>query len=216
VTQSSSTADAVVDTNVLRYFSFVERTDLLLILLGDPIGVPRTVFDPDEPGGVPEDAMSEVRRSISVQQRRSHDPTRDAISRSEAAHKARALDTIVDLQYRGNIETLDMTSDERLIFSNLTSTAHAPTFGLKVGLGMGEAACVSIASTRGLVIATDDNDVLTAYRTITKSGRRTRARKLLRDAADAGHITSDEANGLHQEMRRLGFWDTTDPFPARG
>ncbi|GIV01107.1 MAG: hypothetical protein KatS3mg014_2722 [Actinomycetota bacterium] len=43
---------AILDTVVLRYFLLVGRRDLLLALLGNPVQVPRVVFDPDE-GDVP-------------------------------------------------------------------------------------------------------------------------------------------------------------------
>lgn len=34
---------------------------------------------------------------------------------------------------------------------------------------------------------------------------------LLVRAAEEGHISREEANQLHDEMRALGFWDTGQP-----
>ena len=101
MTASSLRIDAVVDTVVLRYFLFVEREDLLLELLGNPLSVPRTVFDPDERTGLPEDVMSEIRRSTTVQRRRSVDKTRSQESRSDASHNADRLAAISDLHLAG-------------------------------------------------------------------------------------------------------------------
>ena len=39
----------IVDTVVLLYFLLVERFDLLVELIGDPIQVPFSVYDPEEP-----------------------------------------------------------------------------------------------------------------------------------------------------------------------
>lgn len=40
-----------------------------------------------------------------------------------------------------------------------------------------------------------------------------RIRKLLIRAAHEGHITPQEANRIHADMRDHGFWDTGRPFP---
>ncbi|MGH9920603.1 MAG: hypothetical protein ACRD6W_17260, partial [Nitrososphaerales archaeon] len=187
--------------------------ELLLALLGKPLGVPRTVFDPDEGPGVPEDAMSEIPRSTMIQRRRSHDRTRRDDARADASRNAGRLATIADLHTAGSVEVLDMTHDERLLFSGLTSNNEAHSFGLRVGLGMGEAACVAIAVHRGCVIATDDDDALRALQKLSPKSKHTRIRALLCLAAERRLITRNDANALHREMRRLGFWDTTEPFP---
>jgi predicted nucleic acid-binding protein len=214
VTLSSSRTDAVVDTVVLRYFLFVGREDLLLELLGSPLGVPRTVFDPDENTGLPEDVMSEIRRSIIVQRRRSLDRTRSPEFRSEAGRNADRLGAIADLHSAGSVEILDMTSEERALFSRLTINSQAASAGLRVALGMGEAACVAIAVHRDRLLVTDDDDALKALRNVSPKSTHTRIRALLCLAAERGMIDRNEANIIHREMRRLGFWDTADPFPA--
>ena len=210
---SSSGIDSAVDTVVLRYFVFVNRADLLIIVLGRPIGVPRTVFDPDEEPGTPEEAMSEIPRSIIVQTRRSQDMTRDAVARAVAKRNAERLATIRELHSEGSIEILDMTTDERRVFSMLTSAAEMHRVGLRMPLGGGEAACVATAVTRGYVLATDDDDALRGQTNLAPSLRRARIRSLLRDLAGRGVISDRDANALHQEMHDLGFWDTEAPFP---
>lgn len=213
MTPSSSTVDAVIDTVVLRYFLFVGHAELLLHLLGEPLGVPRTVFDPDEGEDVPEDVMSELRRSRHLQVRRSNDSTRSSTFRQDAAHKAAALHKIDPFVARGSFQILDMSHDERRLFSRFVDFEEAASFGLKVSLGMGEAACIALAVSRGLVLATDDNDALIALRTLNRRAPHTRIRALLRRAATEGHIDETDANTIHRDMRRLGFWDTEDPFP---
>ncbi len=214
MTPSSSRVDTIVDTVVLRYFLFVKREDLLLRLLGRPLGVSRVIFDPDEGTHVPEEAMSEIRRSITIQRRRSRDRTHTTEFRSDAAHKAERLGEITDLHVAGSIEVLDMTHEERTLFSRLTSNTEAPSIGLRVGLGPGEAACVAIAIHRGCLLATDDNDALKALQKLSPTSTHTRIRSLLCLAAERREIDRIEAKVIHREMRRLGFWDTTDPFPA--
>ncbi len=41
---SSALLSSVVDTVVLRYFLLVDKADLLIELLGIPIGVPRVIL----------------------------------------------------------------------------------------------------------------------------------------------------------------------------
>lgn len=213
MTASSLRIDAVADTVVLRYFLFVGREDLLLELLGNPLGVPRTVFDPDEGTGVPEDVMSEIRRSTTVQRRRSVDKTRSPESRSDASHNANRLAAISDLHSAGSVVTVDMTSDERALFSRLTINSEAQSVGLRVALGMGEAACVAIAVHRGCLLATDDDDALKALHAVSPKSKHTRIRALLCLAAERALIDRKDANTIHREMRRRGFWDTESPFP---
>lgn len=213
---SSSSIDSVVDTVALRYFLFVDRADLLITLLGRPIGVPRTVFDPDEGDDVPEGVMSEVRRSITVQNRRAQDPTRTDEARAIAHQNAARLQSVTHLHASGFIVTLDMTANERQVFSRLTSESEAPSAGLHIALGSGEAACVAIAVHRGHVLVTDDDDALTALDTLTTGARRARIRALLQEAAARMLMTEEEANSTHSDMRRLGFWDKEPPFPRIG
>jgi predicted nucleic acid-binding protein len=107
-----------------------------------------------------------------------------------------------------------MTANERALFSRLTTNSEAQSVGLRVALGMGEAACVSIAVHRGCLLVTDDDDALKALRSVSPKSKHTRIRAILRLAADRGLIDRNDANVIHREMRRLGFWDITDPFPA--
>ncbi len=208
---SSPTPKAIVDTVVLRYFLFVDRAQLLLDLLGAPIGVPRPVFDPDE-GAVPEEAMSEVPRSIVFQQRRSADPRRSQDARNDAALKAARLTKISDLHAAGSVLVIDMTEDERLLFGRLMDREGAAEFGLRIPLGMGEAACVAIAVGRQWLLSTDDTDALRALAQLKSAAEKMRIRALLREAATLSIVTPEEANGIHGDMRRMGFWDTTPPF----
>lgn len=209
---SSEPPSSVVDTVVLRYFLLVGESDLLLRLLGTPLGVPRIIFDPDE-GNVPEAARSEITRSVAFQQRVVSDPAREEQGRRTAATNAERLAHVADLHAAGQILTLDLTAAELQIVGQLTSLSGCRGFGLVFPLAAGEAACIGIAATRQLVLATDDNDALRALHALAPRHPYERIRRLLRRAGDDGHVSASRANDLHAEMRQLGFWDTHPPFP---
>ncbi len=202
---------AAVDTVVLRHFLFVGRQDLLVVLLGRPLMAPRIVFDPDE-GHVPEGAMSEITRSIRVERGRAEDPGRLRPARELAAVKADRLGAIYEMHVCGDVEIVDLGADELELFARLTSADGARDLGMRFGLDPGEAACVALAVHRGWVLATDDQDALTALEALDPGHAYERVRRLLRRAAEEGLITATQANELHAEMRRLGFRDTGSPF----
>jgi len=210
--QSSS---CVADTGVLRYFLFVDRFELLLRLLGEPIAVPRIVFDPDE-GAVPEAAMSEITRSIAYQRRKSLDQSRLGNERQLAERNAERLSLIHELVERRAIEVVDLTDSERTIVGHLTNPERVQEYHLIFALDPGEAACVAIGVERGWTIATDDGDAIKALHELRPRHPYQRIRKLLRTAADETLIGRDLANAIHAEMRELGFWDNQPPFPGIG
>lgn len=99
---SSGSPDSVVDTVVLRYFLLIDQIDLLLALLGTPLGVPRIVFDPDE-GDVPETSRSEITRSVAYQERLANDPVREKAGRLTAVTNAERLSRSSELHTQGHI-----------------------------------------------------------------------------------------------------------------
>jgi hypothetical protein len=202
----------VIDTVDLRYFLFVGRGELLVALLGRPLMVPRIVFDPDE-GDVPEEAMSEITRSIRWQGRTSGDAGRLAEMRRQAAHNAASLEEVFGMHARGEIETVDLDDEERALFARLTTHAGAADLGLRFRLQDGEAACVAAAVGRGWVLVTDDADALRALDHLEPGHPYERIRRLLQRAATEGRVTEEEANDLHAQMRSLGFRDREVPFP---
>jgi hypothetical protein len=209
---SSQPVDAIVDTVVLRYFLFVDKFDILGMMLGQPIGIPRIVFDPDE-GAVSEETMSELRRSMHVQERRAGDRTRPDSERADAARNSTRLAQLAHLHADGSVVTVDMTDEERGTFSRLTQASSAVKMGLRLPLSGGEAACLAICLHRGARLVTDDTDAIIALKALAPPGDNyRRIRGLLQDAANAAVVTRDEANKVHAEMRRLGFWDTESPF----
>lgn len=203
----------VVDTVVLLYFLLTGEEDVLFGLVGQPIAVPRIVYDPDEGASIPEVARSEMTRSVAFQRRAAGDLARDAAARSRATENAVRLQAIHTLHAGRHIVVLDLTDDELMLVSSLTSPSGCHAFGLKFPLGAGEAACVAMAVKRKLVLATDDADALKALRSIDAHHPYERIRKLLIAAAEDGRLSRDRANDVHAEMRRLGFWDTEPPFP---
>lgn len=209
---SPQTSRTVTDTVILRYFLLVERTQLLTGLLGTPIVVPRVVFDPEE-GDVPSPAMSEITRSIHFQREASRDPQASTEEREQAATKADRLAQIDDLLHAGDIEVADLAGPEHDWFARLTDRRHAAEFKLRFGLQPDEAACVAIALERGLVLATDDQDALTAIRSVRRHHPYERIRKLLIRAVDEELVSKEQANQVHDDMRWMGFWDKSRPFP---
>lgn len=208
---SQGTARAVADTVILRYFLLVEHTELLVDLLGVPIFVPRVVFDPDE-GDVPLQAMSEMTRSIQFQRTASTDPHASDEEREQARTKADRLAQVHNMLRTGHIQVTDLSHREWEWFARLTDKGRAAEFGLRFGLGAGEAAAVAIAVERGFILATDDEDGLKAVRAIKKRHPYQRIRKMLIEATEQGLLSKQDANAVHEEMRWMGFWDKSRPF----
>lgn len=212
---SSESPDSVVDTVVIMYFLTVDEIELLLPLLGDPIAVPRVVFDPDEPTPAAienADTLCEISRSIEHHRRVSQDMARDDDARQTAARCADRLESMAELHQRGRVVVLDLTPDELELVGRLTSRERCGDFGLRFPLDTGEAACLALAVERGLTLATDDGDALTALERHDPGHAYERIRRLLIASAERGLCTATRANEIHGEMRRLGFWDNTPPF----
>ncbi len=191
----------------------VDEFDLLAELVGDPIAVPRIVYDPEEPDHLDEAARSEISRSIGYQRRSSRDQARDGSSRAIAERNAVRLGALRGLYDGGRVVVLDLTPDELELVGRLTSRERCGEFGLHFPLDAGEAACLALAVERDLALATDDNDALTALDRHAPGHAYERIRRLLVAATEQGVCTQSRANEIHDEMRRLGFWDTTRPFP---
>lgn len=207
---SSTQPECVVDTVVLRYFLLVGEENLLVRLLGSPIGTSRIVYDPAEQEDVPEPSRSEMTRSVAYQRRASADPAHDALAQEQAATNAERLGRVAEIHASGRLVVLDLTAAEVGMFSRLTSAALCPEFGLRFPLDAGEAACLAIAVGRGMTLATDDADALRALDQIATAHPNQRIRRLLVAAAESALVTRDRANAIHREMRRLGFWDNAD------
>lgn len=211
----------VVDTVVLHYFLVVDRVGLLLALLDPPVGVPRIVFDPYDGQGV--DAMvSELRQNIRYEERVAQAPvpnkgddTTHGLESAGATAETRAerLRGMEALVQDDAIQVLDLTEDELDVVGRLTSREPDPSLGVLVGLGDGEAACVAVAVKRGWTLATDDGDALRVLDRLAPGHPYERIRRLLARGAAEGLVTEAEANAIHDEMSRAGFWDEVRPFP---
>lgn len=213
---SSGSPDAVVDTVVLRYFLLVDEAELLLKLVGSPLGVPRIVYDPEEADQTPDDARSEITRSISYQQKASRDRARDGEARKEAARNAVRLQAVAAVHDGGALAVIDLDEQELDLVGRLTSPTSCKESGLRFALGPGEAACLAIAVQRSLILVTDDTDALRALDHHRRGHPYERIRRLLIRAGESKLCTRERANEIHREMRHLGFWDREEPFPTRG
>ncbi|WP_419837767.1 hypothetical protein [Candidatus Poriferisodalis sp.] len=208
----------VVDTVVLMYFLLVGQEGLLGDLLGRPLQVPVAVYDPadrartHEPASRPE-LLSEMRQVVGHYEAAAT-LAEESESPDHALESFTSIKRVDELYDEGGLVPIEMTRPEQLLAARLQG-GDVAEYGLKMGLGPGEAACVAIAVERGWTIATDDSD---AFKVLDKlhggpNYPYERIRKLLIRAADEGRISREEANRLHNEMRTLGFWDSGQPFP---
>lgn len=195
------------------YFLLTGQEELLLELLGEPVAVPLTVYDPSE---VDLDAAALMRSELLSEMRQvvRHYEVAEQTS-GIAGNDLRRVRQIDDLHRRGRIRAFDLSDPELRLAAHLQTTRGVAEFGLKAALGPGEASCVAIAWKRGWQIATDDGAALRVLEGL--HGHRDfpyeRIRKLLIRAAISGHMTRADANLIHAEMRQHGFWDLERPFP---
>ena len=209
----SSESLSIVDTSVLMYFLLAGQEALLLTLVGEPIGVPLSIYDPSEEE-LPDDALrrsdllSEMRQAIRHYEIRSR-------SDASAERDLECLRRVTSLHQEGRIETVELTDVELSLAARVQSRDSLPDIGLKAPLGPGEASCVAIAWKRGLRIATDDGDALKVLEQLhgNRDFPHERIRKLLIRAATSGIISRADANLIHANMRGHGFWDSGRPFP---
>lgn len=199
----------VVDTVVLQYFLLTDRFDVLVALLDPPAVVPTLIFDPDESGPVGK-ASSELARAIAYEERIAASPKEPEVGQQRAGMNASRLRSLQRWVESGDVVVAEMSEEEWALLLEIRSSMD---FASVVPLGMGESACLAIGILRGYVVATDDNIALKVLAGRSPSHPYERIRKLLARAASVGLLTEGEANALHAEMRALGFWDVTAPFP---
>lgn|SRR5579884_95290 len=197
----------VADTVVVNYFLAVGAFDLLRVLLGGAVQIPRTVFDPDEPDDVAEEAASELRRGLRLHRHRATDRGTVVELRERSGRALPHFETLPGLVSRGALVVLDLGGDELVTFARLRDASFVSRFSLVAGLGRGEAAALAIALSRGYDLATDDEDAIKAAAGLAPELETHRIRALLIRAADFGLITRDEARQLHSAMVGAGFWD---------
>lgn len=207
----SSDRPTIVDTSVLLYFLLVGHDELLRHLIGEPLRCPLSVFDPadrsfSETKLVRSDLLSEFRQAI-----RHYEFATQLGIEPVLLERVKKVDVLYG---EGSLEYVEMRDEELRFAALLQSSEGATEHGLRMPLGPGEAACQAIAWNRDWTIASDDEDALKVLDGM--SGGRTypyeRVRRLLTRAAEEDRISVSEANTLHFEMQRLGFWDSTAPF----
>lgn len=210
---SNTPHEAVVDSTTLQHFLLVDRADLLLKLFGGRITVSRIVYDGDDPRECSAPALSEIALAISYYAQRARDHTCPPGGPAAALRDAQRMRRVHELHNRGSLNIADMTEDELTLYGALTCPERMPQVGLRFPLGRGEAASVALVTHRGLTLVTDDNDALIALRAVSPSHRSAQIRTLLAAAADAGYITSREAQRVHDAMRAAGLRDS-ESFPV--
>ena len=208
----------ILDTVVLMYFLLAGQEGLLGKLLGWPLQVPTTVYDPDDQTSSTQtsaqpELLSEM-RDVVRHYEHAAEQAEDAETSEHAAQSLRRIKRVDALHDEGCLTPVEMSASERPLAAGLVGRGAAE-YGLKVPLGSGEAACVAIAYERGWTIATDDAAALQVLERLYDGQNYpyVRIRKLLRRAAEDSHVTPSEANRLHAEMRSHGFWDSGRPCP---
>jgi hypothetical protein len=207
-----SSDGCIIDTVILLYFLLVGRAELLRELVGDPMMVPVSVYDPADRSLSPEalrrsEFLSEIRQAV----RHFEAAVRIGTATPQQLDRMRAVDHLFDAEH---LRVVQMVDDEPFLAAQLQSQEAVRSHGVQVPLGPGEAACVAISFKRGWTIATDDDAALTVLESLHggEPFDYERIRKLLIRAANEKRLTQDEANSIHAEMRGLGFWDKGRPF----
>lgn len=202
-----SDAPVVADTVVVNYFLAVGEVHLLAELCNGTINVPRSVFDPDESDAAPDEVLSELRRGWHLHRRRAADPDASEPGATRSRNALPHFDQLPDLS-SGPLRAVDLTEEELITFSRLRDGQQAPSFGLVMPLGPGEAAVLSVAATRGWRFATDDQDAIRVAEQLMPGARALRIRSLLRASVNAGIVNIARARAIHAAMKSAGFWDT--------
>ena len=198
---------------MLLYFLLAQQTALLLELLGRPLHVPLSVYDPADRDLEGEalrrpELLSEIWQAVKHYEItcRAKPDSRDPEARVRVADA---------LYAQGAIETVELNHEELRLAAELQSRHGAKAHGIRAPLGPGEAACVAIAWSRGWTLVTDDSDALRVLEQLSRKRQHPyeRIRKLLIRAALSELVTREQANQIHGGMRGFGFWDSTPPFP---
>lgn len=181
----------VCNTTPVRYFAVVGHFDLLVEIFDGRVNVPREVLDPDEePDGIAP-LLSEIGQT------ERHFATRS--SDIEGWSRIRAL------WQRTDIEVVDLSAEEIVLFAELRSRQFTKEMGLAGALGPGEAAVIAIAVIRGWAAVLDDAAARAALSQRSPETEVWTSRELLRSAAVQGHLTSEAAESIYLEMREKGY-----------
>jgi predicted nucleic acid-binding protein len=185
----------VCNTGPVRYFALVGRFDLLVAVSGGMVTVPRQGLDPDEdPDGVA-GLLSEIGESERYWSARS--TTSDAMDNWS---RLRAL------RRSSEIEVVDLTEEELVAYTEITSFDFADELDLHAPLGRGESAVIAIAESRGWAAALDDAGARRGVQYRSPATTVSTSRELLRRAVvDDGLLDSAEATIVYDDMRAKGY-----------
>lgn len=197
----------VFETVIINYFLAAGEIQLLAVLFGGSLMVPRAVFDPDEDDAGREEAMSELRRGLHLHRRRCEDAGAPPEQRARSERALPEFEGLPDLVQQGALRVVDLPDEELAVYAQLRDAANVRRYGVLVGLGPGEAAVLAICSKRGWLPSTDDNDSVRVAEQLLPGVKPLRIRALLQLAVDGGLVELGRARAIHETMRNLGFWD---------
>lgn len=206
-TEPRAEEPVVCDTVVVNYFLAVGRIEILADAVGGSALVPRAVFDPEEPDGIGEEALSELRRGLRLHERRARDPEVEDLLRARSQRALPHFQQLPELARSGLLQVTDLSNDELELYVRFRDPHFTIEFEVPTGLGSGEAAVLALAQSRGWRVATDDQDAIKVGTGVIRGFRPLRIRSLLKLAVDARLVTLSEARMIHREMKEAGFWD---------
>ena len=187
----------LLDASVVRNFGVLGKGDILLRLVAAPVLVD-VVMSIDGDGEVP-GIRSAIERELLL----------FAIGSGEYSMWIAALAGIDDLMngLRGRAQFLTLDPREESIAYRLTSVtpedrAWRTSLGVKVRrIHVGEAACIAVAVTRGIALATDDNDAAHAYVGLSQRTPESTL-SLLKRSATLGMLDEPEARAEWDRLNR--------------
>ena len=208
----------VVDPSVLAYHARTDAIDCITGRSDCRVVTTEIAYDPDETSyGSPihpdEAALSEIPRMMNYFNIRRSDPRLTQSDRDTAIGDFDGLAHVAERYVSGDLEVIGLKDSEMVYYSKLASDNSAQKMGLRRAISPGAASCIAVAFGRTLPLASDDKDALKALTLLHPDHPVLRTQDLLIGAVDDGLISEGQANEIHADMVRRGFWDTSAPYP---
>lgn len=208
----------IVDPSVLAYHARTGAIDCITRRSDWRVATTEIAYDPDETSyGSPicpdEDALSEIPRMMGYFKVRRSDPRLTQADRDTAIGDFDGLAHVAERYVSGALVVIGLKDSEMVYFSKLASDSSAQEIGLRRAISPGAASCIAVAVGRTLPLASDDKDALKALTLLHPNHPILRTQDILIGAVDDRLITKTQANEIHADMVRRGFWDTCTPYP---
>jgi predicted nucleic acid-binding protein len=203
----SPSEQVVADTVVVNYFLALGRFALLTRIVGGHVFVPRAVYDPDDAGRALDAGLSELEVGLRQHRSRAEDDELPPRKRERSREALPHFEQLPQLVSQGLLMPLELTPTEIQTYAMFRDHSWGRQHGLLTGLGFGEAAALAVAESRGMRLATDDEDCIRVATARNPQMRIERIRGLLQSAVDRNFIGLNEARSVHLAMVAFGFYD---------